>query len=50
MYVFKIHEDHGYTPQSINDGVPIDFDRQWYDEAAFGDSGLSHEGPSGGNL
>jgi len=42
MYVFKIHKDNWYTPESINDGVPIDFDNQWYDETAFGDSGLAN--------
>jgi hypothetical protein len=42
MYVFKIHKDNWYTPESINAGTPIDFDKQWYDETAFGDSSLAN--------
>jgi hypothetical protein len=42
MYIFKIHKDNWYTPESINAGKPIDFDNQWYDETAFGDSGLAN--------
>ena len=42
MYVFKIHKDNWYTPESINAGTPLDFDNQWFDETAFGDSGLAN--------
>lgn len=42
MYIFKIHKDNWYTPESINADKPIDFDTQWYDETAFGDSSLAN--------
>lgn len=42
MYIFKIHKDNWYTPESIVEGKPLDFDNQWYDETAFGDSSLAN--------
>jgi hypothetical protein len=42
MYIFKVHKDNWYTPESINADKPIDFDTQWYDETAFGDSSLAN--------
>ena len=44
MFVFKIHKDNWYTPERINaeDTPKPDFDRQWFDETSFGETGLAN--------
>lgn len=44
MFVFKVHKDNWYTPEHVNaQDVPIpDFDRMWFDETAFGNTGLAN--------
>jgi hypothetical protein len=44
MFVFKIHKDNWYTPERINaEDQPVpNFDRYWFDETSFGESGLAN--------
>ena len=44
MFVFKIHKDNWFTPQTIVDSEePLpNFDRVWFDETSFGDTGLAN--------
>jgi hypothetical protein len=44
MFVFKIHKDNWYTPERINaEDQPVpNFDRYWFDETSFGDTGLAN--------
>lgn len=42
MFVFKVHKDNWYTPERLARGEPIDFNRMWFDETAFGDSNLAN--------
>ena len=44
MFVFRVHKDNWYTPENINaEDVPIpNFDRMWFDETSFGESGLAN--------
>jgi hypothetical protein len=43
MFIFKVHKDKWYKPEDIAAGkLDIDFDTMWFDETAFGDSGLAN--------
>ena len=44
MFVFRIHKDNWFTPESINDQeLPLpNFDRVWLDETSFGNSSLAN--------
>jgi hypothetical protein len=44
MFVFKVRKEYWYTPESINaEETPIpNFDRYWFDETSFGESGLAN--------
>jgi hypothetical protein len=42
MFVFRVHKDNWYTPESVVAGKAPDFDRQWFDETSFGDTGLAN--------
>lgn len=42
MFIFKVHKDNWYTPERLARGEPIDFNRMWIDETAFGDSNLAN--------
>ncbi len=44
MFVFKVRKEYWYTPERINaEDVPVpNFDRYWFDETSFGESGLAN--------
>jgi hypothetical protein len=44
MFVFKVAKANWFTPVNVaNDAKPTpDFDRYWFDETSFGDSGLAN--------
>jgi hypothetical protein len=44
MFVFKIHRDNWFTPETIvaSDKPIPNFDRQWFDETSFGETGLAN--------
>lgn len=41
MFVFKVHKDNWYTPESVKAGVPVDFNKHWFDETSFGTNSLA---------
>lgn len=41
MYVFKIKKSDWYNTTSLHNGVPVDFDRHWFDETSFGTTHLA---------
>lgn len=42
MFIFRIKPENWYNPQRLADGDPVDFDKMWFDETSFGDSGLAN--------
>lgn len=43
MFIFQVHKDKWYKPEDISKGkLDIDFDTMWFDETAFGDTGLAN--------
>ena len=42
MFVFRVKPQNWYNPQRILDNETIDFDKMWFDETSFGDSGLAN--------
>jgi hypothetical protein len=44
MFVFRVHKDNWYTPERINkQSKPApNFDRMWFDETSFGETGLAN--------
>lgn len=43
MFIFKVHKSKWYKPEDIAAGrLDIDFDTMWFDETAFGDTGLAN--------
>lgn len=44
MFVFKVHKDNWYTPERLANEpeIKVDFDRMWFDETSFGDTGLAN--------
>ena len=41
MFIFRIKKDNWYTTQRLAAGEKIDFSRMWFDETAFGTTGLA---------
>lgn len=41
MFIFRIKAQNWYTPLSIQNNQPIDFDKMWFDETSFGISNLA---------
>ena len=42
MFVFRVKGDNWYTPERIQKGDAVDFDRMWFDETSFGVSNLAN--------
>ncbi|MCJ8277167.1 MAG: hypothetical protein HRT44_07185, partial [Bdellovibrionales bacterium] len=42
MFIFRVKPENWYNPQRILDNEPVDFDKMWFDETSFGDSGLAN--------
>lgn len=41
MFVFKLKKDQWYNTQSVQNKVPVDFNRHWFDETSFGTNNLA---------
>lgn len=41
MFVFRVHKDNWYTPEKLLKGVPVDFNKHWFDETSFGTDSLA---------
>jgi hypothetical protein len=41
MFVFKVRKQNYYTIESVAEGKPLDFDKQWYDETSIGTDSLA---------
>jgi hypothetical protein len=42
MFVFRIKAQNWYTPARLANNEKVDFDKMWFDETSFGDSGLAN--------
>ncbi len=43
MFVFKIKRDQWYNSRSIEKSVPLDFNRNWFDETSLGTNSLADQ-------
>jgi hypothetical protein len=44
MFIFKIKKENWVKPEDVMSGnLTLDFDRMWFDETSFGDSGLAND-------
>ena len=42
MFVFRVKAKNWYTPERVANNEKINFDKMWFDETSFGDSGLAN--------
>lgn len=42
MFIFRVKAENWYTPARALKSEPLDFDKMWFDETSFGETGLAN--------